>query len=185
VAAPTPGAPKAKDWTGLRAARPWRSSASAPQVFLDEGQARVNRSVVIAPCPRRHPQPDAVLLESHRVVFILSPPTKQKLLRFVAEPPPRLSRMSHELASSTPVSKVILVQWSPSNPLPSRTGRMRYPEAAAMHTIQAKIITTSCQKIRQHVFMLNRIGSYQALHIYISAGVGSAAILYNRIKLVA
>ena len=48
---------------------------SAPQVLLDsgvggagvdEGQARVNRFVVIAPCPRRHPQPDAVLLKSHR-----------------------------------------------------------------------------------------------------------------------
>jgi hypothetical protein len=26
----------------------------------------VNRFVVIAPCPRRHPQPDAVLLKSHR-----------------------------------------------------------------------------------------------------------------------
>jgi hypothetical protein len=33
---------------------------------VDEGQARVNRCVVIVPCPRRHPQPDAVLLESHR-----------------------------------------------------------------------------------------------------------------------
>jgi hypothetical protein len=33
---------------------------------VDEGQARVNRFVVIAPCPRRHPQPDAVLLKSHR-----------------------------------------------------------------------------------------------------------------------
>jgi hypothetical protein len=34
---------------------------------VDEGQAqaRVNRFVVIAPCPRRHPQPDAVLLKSH------------------------------------------------------------------------------------------------------------------------
>jgi hypothetical protein len=48
---------------------------SAPQVLLDsgvggagvdEGQARVNRFVVVAPCPRRHPQPDAVLLKSHR-----------------------------------------------------------------------------------------------------------------------
>jgi hypothetical protein len=49
----------------------------APQILLDscvggagvdEGQARVNRFVVIAPCPRRHrhPQPDAVLLKSHR-----------------------------------------------------------------------------------------------------------------------
>jgi hypothetical protein len=47
----------------------------APQVLLDsgvggagvdEGQARVNRFAVIAPCPRRHPQPAAVLLESHR-----------------------------------------------------------------------------------------------------------------------
>jgi hypothetical protein len=46
---------------------------SAPQLLLDsgvggagvdEGQARVHRFVVIAPCPRRHPQPDAVLLES-------------------------------------------------------------------------------------------------------------------------
>jgi hypothetical protein len=33
---------------------------------VDEGQARVNRFVVVAPCPRRHPQPDAVLLKSHR-----------------------------------------------------------------------------------------------------------------------
>jgi hypothetical protein len=48
---------------------------TAPQVLLDsgvggagadEGQARVNRFVVIAPCPPRHPQPDAVLLEIHR-----------------------------------------------------------------------------------------------------------------------
>jgi hypothetical protein len=64
-------------WTRLRAAaRSWHSSVvGAPQVFLgscvggagaDEGQARVNRSVVIVPCPRRHPHPDAVLLESHR-----------------------------------------------------------------------------------------------------------------------
>jgi hypothetical protein len=74
---PAPGAPKAKDWTRCLCAarsRSWRSSWSlvgAPQVFLDsgvggagvdEGQARVNRFVVIAPCPRRHPQPDAVLL---------------------------------------------------------------------------------------------------------------------------
>jgi hypothetical protein len=49
---------------------------SAPQVLLDsgvggagadEGQARVNRFVVIAPCPRRHPQP--VLLESATADF--------------------------------------------------------------------------------------------------------------------
>jgi hypothetical protein len=33
---------------------------------VDEGQARVNVFVAIAPCPRRHPQPDAMLLESHR-----------------------------------------------------------------------------------------------------------------------
>jgi hypothetical protein len=33
---------------------------------VDEGQARVDICVVIAPCPRRHSQPDAVLLESHR-----------------------------------------------------------------------------------------------------------------------
>jgi hypothetical protein len=33
---------------------------------VDEGQARVNRFVVVAPCPRRHPQPDAVLLKSQR-----------------------------------------------------------------------------------------------------------------------
>jgi hypothetical protein len=26
----------------------------------------VNRFVVFVPCPRRHPQPDAVLLKSHR-----------------------------------------------------------------------------------------------------------------------
>jgi hypothetical protein len=55
----------------------WRSSARRSRSLLldsgvggagvDEGQARVNRSVVvIAPCPRRHPQPDAVLLKSHR-----------------------------------------------------------------------------------------------------------------------
>jgi hypothetical protein len=43
----------------------------APQILLDscvggagvdEGQARVNRFVVVAPCPRHHPQPDAVLV---------------------------------------------------------------------------------------------------------------------------
>jgi hypothetical protein len=47
----------------------------APQVFfdscvggagVDEGQARVNMFVEIAPHPRRHPQLGAVLLESHR-----------------------------------------------------------------------------------------------------------------------
>jgi hypothetical protein len=34
----------------------------------------VNRFVVIAPCPRRHPQPDAVLLESHRGFIVKASP---------------------------------------------------------------------------------------------------------------
>jgi hypothetical protein len=56
--------------------RPKRHSPREPARFasdsgvggagVDEGQARVNTFVVIAPCPRRHPQPDVVLLKSHR-----------------------------------------------------------------------------------------------------------------------
>jgi hypothetical protein len=46
---------------------------------VDEGQARVNRSVVIAPCPRRHPQPDAVLLKSHRGLVWRALPHSQAL----------------------------------------------------------------------------------------------------------
>jgi hypothetical protein len=60
-------------------ARGARQRAAGPEALLDsgvgsagvdEGQACVNRFVVIAPCPRRHPQPGAVLLESHRGVVV-------------------------------------------------------------------------------------------------------------------
>jgi hypothetical protein len=83
---PTPGVPKVKDWTSEVARRALLAlvGAPAPQILLmgscvggagvDEGQARVNRFVVIAPCPRRHPQPDAVLLESHQTADLLSRP---------------------------------------------------------------------------------------------------------------
>jgi hypothetical protein len=40
---------------------------------VDEGQAGVNRFVVIAPCSHRHPQPDAVLLESHTADLLSRP----------------------------------------------------------------------------------------------------------------
>jgi hypothetical protein len=81
---PAPGAPKV-NWTGRGRSSLLALLVGAPQFFLesgvggagvDKGQARVNRFVVIVPCPHRHPQPDAVLLESHR--------------GFVAENSPRL-----------------------------------------------------------------------------------------------
>jgi hypothetical protein len=66
---------------------------SAPQVFLGSGvgsagsgegqaQARVNIFVVIAPCPRRHPQPDARQLNKNT-----GPPQKPHLFcRFFIAP---------------------------------------------------------------------------------------------------
>jgi hypothetical protein len=59
-------APRALGRSSARRRSSW-TAASAVQESVDEGQARVDRFVVIAPCPRRHLQPDAaVLLESHR-----------------------------------------------------------------------------------------------------------------------
>jgi hypothetical protein len=70
---------------------------SAPQVLLntsaggvgvDEGQARANRFAdVIAPCPRRHPQPDVVLLESR--TCIRSPTAPPPRVPTAGSPPSR------------------------------------------------------------------------------------------------
>jgi hypothetical protein len=70
--APSPS-PRSSKGKGLDevARRALLSLVTLPQLYLDRcvvgagvdrGQARVKRFVVIAPCPRRHPQPNAVPL---------------------------------------------------------------------------------------------------------------------------
>jgi hypothetical protein len=71
-----PGAPKARDFARLRAARSGaRQRAAGPLGQRHRRclsgqragwQARVGMPVVIAPCPCRQPQPDVLPLESHR-----------------------------------------------------------------------------------------------------------------------
>jgi hypothetical protein len=72
--------------------------------------ARMNRSVVTAPCPRRHPQPDAVLLESHRGFVVKASPC--------LSPGPRLG--SEEVHKTVKHLVVVLAESTNDNETPPR-----------------------------------------------------------------